>query len=65
MWLFCVFQFGVIYAGAQKNIGCAGVTLVIIRDDLLGHAMPVCPVIFDYKIQAGNNSCYNTPPTFR
>ncbi|KAK2156519.1 hypothetical protein LSH36_211g02043 [Paralvinella palmiformis] len=57
-------KFGVIYAGAQKNIGCAGVTLVIIRDDLLGHAMPVCPVIFDYKIQAGNNSCYNTPPTF-
>lgn len=59
-----VSKFGMIYAGAQKNIGCAGVTLVIIRDDLLGHAMPFCPVIFDYKVQAGNNSCYNTPPTF-
>ncbi len=60
-----VFQFGLLYAGAQKNIGCAGVTVVIIRDDLIGHAMGTCPTIFDYKIQVGNNSCYNTPPTFR
>jgi len=59
-----VTKFGLIYAGAQKNIGCAGVTLVIIREDLLGHALPICPTIFDYKVQAGNNSCYNTPPTY-
>ncbi|XP_046560530.1 phosphoserine aminotransferase-like [Haliotis rubra] len=59
-----VSKFGVIFAGAQKNIGCAGVTLVIIREDLIGHAMPTCPVIFDYKTQVGNNSLYNTPPTY-
>ncbi|XP_059145007.1 phosphoserine aminotransferase-like [Physella acuta] len=57
-------KFGLIFAGAQKNIGCAGVTLVIICEDLIGFAMKVCPVIFDYKIQAGNNSLYNTPPTY-
>ncbi|XP_076439002.1 phosphoserine aminotransferase-like [Babylonia areolata] len=57
-------KFGVIFAGAQKNIGCAGVTLVIIRDDLIGHALPTCPIIFDFKVQVGNNSLYNTPPTY-
>ncbi|KAI8785532.1 phosphoserine aminotransferase [Biomphalaria glabrata] len=57
-------KFGLIFAGAQKNIGPAGVTLVIIREDLIGFAMKVCPVIFDYKVQAGNNSLYNTPPTY-
>lgn len=64
MFLFPL-QFGVIFAGAQKNIGCAGVTVVIIREDLIGFAMKVCPVIFDFQIQAGNNSLYNTPPTYR
>ena len=59
------FQYGVIFAGAQKNMGCAGVTLVIIREDLVGHAFPSTPVIFDYKVQVGNNSLYNTAPTYK
>lgn len=59
-----VSKYGVILAGAQKNIGCAGVTVVIVRDDLIGHAMDVCPSILDYKVQSGNNSLYNTPPTY-
>ncbi|GFR78631.1 phosphoserine aminotransferase, partial [Elysia marginata] len=59
-----VSKFGVIFAGAQKNIGCAGVTVVIAREDLIGHAMDVCPAVFDYKTQSGNNSLYNTPPTY-
>ncbi|KAM8960575.1 phosphoserine aminotransferase [Pelodytes ibericus] len=57
-------KFGVIFAGAQKNIGCAGVTVVIVREDLLGLALKECPTILDYKIQAGNASLYNTPPCF-
>ncbi|XP_031550783.1 phosphoserine aminotransferase-like [Actinia tenebrosa] len=57
-------KFGLIYAGAQKNIGCAGVTIVIVREDLIGKACPRCPVVFDYKIQTGMNSLYNTPPTY-
>lgn len=61
----CCPQFGVIFAGAQKNMGCAGVTLVIIREDLLGKAKPECPVTMDYKIQVGNNSLYNTAPTYK
>ncbi|XP_048750744.2 phosphoserine aminotransferase-like [Ostrea edulis] len=61
---FDVSKFGVIFAGAQKNMGCAGVTLVIIREDLLGKAMPECPVTLDYKVQVGNNSLYNTAPTY-
>lgn len=60
-----VSKFGVIYGGAQKNIGCAGVTVVIIREDLIGFAAKECPSVFDYKIQAANNSLYNTPPTYR
>lgn len=59
-----VSQFGLIYAGAQKNIGPAGLTLVIVRDDLLGHAAPGTPTMLDYKIHADNDSMYNTPPTF-
>jgi phosphoserine aminotransferase len=59
-----VSKYGVIYAGAQKNIGPAGLTLVIVREDLLGHALPVCPSAFDWKIVADNDSMYNTPPTY-
>lgn len=60
-----LFQFGVIFAGAQKNVGSAGVTVVIVREDLLGFALRECPSILDYKVQAGNNSLYNTPSCFR
>ena len=55
---------GLAFAGAQKNIGPAGLTLVIVRDDLLGHALPVCPSAFDYKTVADNGSMFNTPPTY-
>lgn len=54
-----------IFGGAQKNIGCAGVTVVIVREDLLGHALKECPIVLDYKVQAEMNSLYNTPPSFR
>ncbi|MDY6829714.1 MAG: 3-phosphoserine/phosphohydroxythreonine transaminase [Pseudomonadota bacterium] len=59
-----VSQFGVIYAGAQKNIGPAGLTLVIVREDLLGRADAHTPLVLDYQVQAENGSMYNTPPTF-
>ncbi|KAI4327828.1 hypothetical protein L6164_020245 [Bauhinia variegata] len=59
-----VSKFGVIYAGAQKNVGPAGVTIVIIRKDLIGNAQEVTPVMLDYKIQSENNSLYNTPPCY-
>ncbi len=59
-----VAKFGVIYAGAQKNIGPAGLTIVIVRDDLIGNANPAMPVMFDYKTFADNESMYNTPPTY-
>ncbi|XP_002125683.2 phosphoserine aminotransferase-like [Ciona intestinalis] len=59
-----VSKFGAIIAGAQKNIGCAGVTLVIIRDDLIGHQLKECPAVLDYKLQADMNSLYNTPPSY-
>lgn len=59
-----VSKFGVIYAGAQKNIGPAGLTVVIIREDLIGRASSLCPAMLDYKIHADNNSLYNTPPSF-
>lgn len=59
-----VSKFGVIYAGAQKNIGPAGLTIVIIREDLIGHANPAMPVMLDYKTHADNDSMYNTPPTY-
>lgn len=59
-----VSKFGIIYAGAQKNIGPAGLTIVIIRDDLIGKAKADCPIMLDYKIHSESNSLYNTPPTF-
>ena len=59
-----VSQFGVIYAGAQKNIGPAGLTIAIVRKDLLGKASAYCPAMMDYKIAADNDSMYNTPPTY-
>ncbi|MBI5195910.1 MAG: 3-phosphoserine/phosphohydroxythreonine transaminase [Nitrospirae bacterium] len=59
-----VSKFGVIYAGAQKNIGPAGLTIVIIREDLIGGELPSTPTMFSYKIHAENNSMYNTPPTY-
>lgn len=57
-------RFGLIYAGAQKNLGPSGVTLVIIREDLLGRSPGTLPTMLNYKTQAENNSLYNTPPTF-
>ena len=59
-----VADFGLIYAGAQKNIGPAGLTIVIVRDDLLGQTLPGTPTMFDYKTHADNDSMYNTPPTY-
>ena len=59
-----VSRYGLIYGGAQKNIGPAGVTVVIVRDDLIGQALPITPAAFDYKIQADNDSMFNTPPTY-
>ena len=55
---------GLAFGGAQKNIGPAGVTLVVVREDLLGHALPVCPSAFDYRTVAEHASMYNTPPTY-
>jgi phosphoserine aminotransferase len=59
-----VSKFGIIFAGAQKNIGPAGLTIVIIREDLIGKAMDITPVMFNYAIHAENKSLYNTPPTY-
>ena len=59
-----VSRFGLIYAGAQKNIGPAGVTLVIVRDDLIGTVLPTTPSVFDYAKQAEADSMLNTPPTY-
>ncbi|MGK3112302.1 3-phosphoserine/phosphohydroxythreonine transaminase [Candidatus Pantoea formicae] len=59
-----VSRYGVIYAGAQKNIGPAGLTLVVVREDLLGKAQSHVPSILDYKVLAENESMFNTPPTF-
>ncbi len=59
-----VSKFGLIYAGAQKNIAPAGLTIVIVRKDLLGNASPVCPIMLNYAIQDKNDSLYNTPPCF-
>ncbi|MBN9427988.1 MAG: 3-phosphoserine/phosphohydroxythreonine transaminase [Burkholderiales bacterium] len=59
-----VSAYGCLYGGAQKNIGPAGLTLVIIREDLLGHAHPLCPSAFDYAVVAKNKSMFNTPPTY-
>lgn len=59
-----VARFGLIYAGAQKNLGPAGLTLVIVREDLLGKPLPGTPTLYDYQIHAKNDSMYNTPPTY-
>jgi phosphoserine aminotransferase len=55
---------GLAFGGAQKNLGPAGLTLVIVREDLIGHALPHCPSAFDYKLVADHQSMYNTPPTY-
>ena len=57
-------RFGLIYAGAQKNIGPSGLTLVIVRDDLVGQAAPFTPSTFDYRVQVEHDSMFNTPATF-
>jgi phosphoserine aminotransferase len=59
-----VARYGLIYAGAQKNVGPSGLTLVIVREDLIGKALPITPSAFDYKTVADNDSMYNTPPTY-
>ena len=59
-----VSRFGVIYAGAQKNIGPAGLTIVIVREDLIGHAPDNTPAMMDYSVQAADGSMNNTPPTY-
>jgi len=59
-----VSKFGVIYAGAQKNIGPAGLTLAIVRRDLLGRAEAHCPAMLNWQVAADNDSMYNTPPTY-
>ncbi|QDX81303.1 phosphoserine transaminase [Denitratisoma sp. DHT3] len=59
-----VARYGLIYAGAQKNIGPAGLTIVIVRDDLIGQAQPKPITMLDYKTHADNDSMYNTPPTY-
>jgi phosphoserine aminotransferase len=59
-----VSRYGLIYGGAQKNIGPAGLTIVIVRDDLIGKALPITPSAFDYKQQSDNDSMFNTPPTY-
>lgn len=59
-----VTKFGVIYAGAQKNMAPAGLTVVIVREDLMGHAHKDIPVMLDYKTMADNDSMYNTPPCY-
>ncbi|XP_047320084.1 phosphoserine aminotransferase 2, chloroplastic-like [Impatiens glandulifera] len=59
-----VSKFGMIYAGAQKNVGPSGVTIVIIRKDLMGKSQGITPIMLDYKIHAENDSLYNTPPCY-
>ncbi|MCR5883013.1 3-phosphoserine/phosphohydroxythreonine transaminase [Rhizobacter sp. J219] len=59
-----VSRYGLIFAGAQKNMGPSGMTLVLVRDDLLGRALPITPNAFDFKQQADNDSMLNTPPTY-
>ena len=59
-----VSKYGVIFAGAQKNIGPAGLTLAIVREDLLDHALPICPGVFEWRAVADADSMLNTPPTY-
>lgn len=61
---FDVSKYAIIYAGAQKNMGPAGLTVVIIREDLIGNAKDITPTMFNYKTHADNGSMYNTPPTY-
>jgi phosphoserine aminotransferase len=57
-------QYGIIYAGAQKNLGQAGITIIIVRDDLIADPLPGMPSLYSYKLHADNHSFYNTPPTY-
>ena len=57
-------KFGLVYAGAQKNIGPAGVTVVVVRDDLIGNALDITPTMLNYQTHADNGSMFNTPPTY-
>lgn len=59
-----VSKFGVLYAGAQKNMGPAGLTVVIVREDLIGHARDITPTMFNYQTHADNDSMFNTPPCY-
>ena len=59
-----VSKFAVVYGGAQKNIAPAGLTVVIIREDMLGNAMDITPTMLNYQVMADNNSLYNTPPCY-
>ncbi|MDD6175117.1 MAG: 3-phosphoserine/phosphohydroxythreonine transaminase [Firmicutes bacterium] len=59
-----VSRFGLLYAGAQKNMAPAGLTVVIVRDDLIGHAQEITPTMFNYQIHAENGSMFNTPPCY-
>lgn len=59
-----VSNYGAIIAGTQKNAGVAGLAIVIVRDDLIGHPQTICPSILDYKVLLANKSLYNTPPTY-
>src|SRR5687767_8474993 len=59
-----VSRYGLIYGGAQKNMGPAGLVVLIVRDDLIGNAAPITPTVFDFKVQSDNDSMYNTPPTY-
>lgn len=59
-----VSKFGLLYAGAQKNVAPAGLTIVIVREDLIGHQMDITPTMFNYQIHADNDSLYNTPPCY-
>ncbi|KAI3385959.1 hypothetical protein SNEBB_000391 [Seison nebaliae] len=61
---FDVSKFGVLFAGAQKNLGPAGVTILIVREDLIGRAMNFCPSVLDWEVITSNNSVHNTPSTF-
>jgi phosphoserine aminotransferase len=59
-----VSRYACLFGGAQKNIGMPGLTIVIVRKDWLGHALPLCPSAFNYKLVADNGSMFNTPPTY-
>lgn len=59
-----VSKFNLIYAGAQKNVGPAGLTIVVVKKDIINNPMPICPTMLKYSTQADNNSLYNTPPAF-